>query len=193
MRISRYIKYGLFGLVILTAGSCEFLEYDEISYNRKEDVFSDFNRTKSFLTGIYSRLPNDFNSIDGAMRSSATDEAEHVWDLSDVQKFNDGSWSAIQPLDDLWGDMYAGIRAVNLFLKETEGQDFIDEQWNLDYKERMEQYRNYPYEARFLRAYFYFELIKRYRDVPLITEVLSQEEAQEVTQETFGNVVDLYR
>ncbi len=189
MRIREYIKYGLLGLVIITTGSCEFLEYDEISYNRKEDVFEDFNRSKNFLTGIYSRLPTDFNSIDGAMRSSATDEAEHVWDLSNVQKFNDGSWSAIQPLDNLWDDMYAGIRAANLFLEETEGQEFPEEQYNLDYQEMMEQYRNYPYEARFLRAYFYFELIKRYRNVPLITDVLTPDEAKEVAQESFDDIV----
>src|SRR6056297_2293511 len=123
MKKLSYSKYVLLVLVLFL-GSCEFLDYDEASYNRKEDVFSDFGRSKSFLTGIYSRLPTDFNSIDGAMRSAATDEAEHVWDLSNVQRFNDGSWSAINPLDNVWEDMYAGIRAVNLFLDEAEGQEF---------------------------------------------------------------------
>ncbi len=190
MRIKEYIKYGLLGLLVFTAGSCEYLEYDETSYNRKDDVFSDFGRTKNFLTGIYSYLPTDFNSIDGAMRSSATDEAEHVWDLSNVQKFNDGSWSAIQPLDNVWGDMYSGIRAVNLFLEESEGQEFLEERWNENYYEMMEQFEIYPYEARFLRAFFYFELIKRYKSVPLITEVLTAEEAKSVRQDSFSDVVD---
>lgn len=183
------VKY-LFLLLALAVVSCDFLDYDEVSYNRKEDVFADFSRTKNFLTGIYSRLPTDFNSIDGAMRSSATDEAEHVWDLSNVQKFNDGSWSAILPLDDVWEEMYSGIRAVNLFLEETEGQEFPEEKYNLDYQERIEQFRNYPYEARFLRAFFYFELIKRYRNVPLVTGVLTPEEAQALVQEPFDGMVD---
>ncbi|MDT8432716.1 MAG: RagB/SusD family nutrient uptake outer membrane protein [Bacteroidales bacterium] len=188
MKKISYSKYILVALA-LVLGSCEFLDYDEVSYNRKDDVFSDFGRSKSFLTGIYSRLPTDFNSIDGAMRSSATDEAEHVWDLSNVQRFNNGSWSAINPLDDVWADMYAGIRAVNLFLEETEGQEFIEEQYNEDYSEMMEQFRMYPYEARFLRAFFYFELIKRYKDVPLITGVLTPEAAQQVVQSSFNDVV----
>lgn len=185
LSLSTYITVAL----ALVLGSCEFLDYDETSYNRKEDVFSDFGRSKNFLTGIYSRLPTDFNSIDGAMRSSATDEAEHVWDLSNVQRFNDGSWSAINPLDNVWDDMYAGIRAVNLFLEETAGQEFIEEQYNEDYKEMMEQFRMYPYEARFLRAFFYFELIKRYQNVPLITGVLTPDEAQQVEQSSFADVV----
>lgn len=188
--IKQHIKYGLLGLLVFAFASCEYLEYDETSYNRKEDVFSDFERTKNFLTGIYSYLPTDFNSVDGAMRSSATDEAEHVWDLSNVQKFNDGSWSAIQPLDNVWGEMYSGIRAVNLFLMETEGEEFLDEQWNLDYEEIMERFRLYPYEARFLRAFFYFELIKRYKNVPLITKVLTAEEAKNVQQDSFDDVLD---
>jgi hypothetical protein len=188
-KISKYIKYGFLSLLILFTVSCDYLEYDETSYNRKEDVFEDFGRTKSFLTAIYAKLPTDFNSIDGAMRSSATDEAEHVWDLSNVQKMNDGSWSAIQPLDNVWGQMYDGIRAVNLFLIETDGQEFEDEKWNEDYEEMMEQFNNYPYEARFLRAFFYFELIKRYKNVPLITEVLTPEEAQQVEQASFDDVV----
>jgi starch-binding outer membrane protein, SusD/RagB family len=189
MKIREYIKYGLIGLMVITLGSCEYLDYDETSYNRKDDVFADFGRTKSFLTGIYSKLPTDFNSIDGAMRSSATDEAEHVWDLSNVQKFNDGSWSAIQPLDNVWGDMYEGIRAVNLFLAESAGQEFPDERFNENYDEIMEQFAMYPYEARFLRAFFYFELIKRYKDVPLITTVLTPEEAKVVDQDSFNEVV----
>lgn len=189
MKKLNYSKYVLLVLA-LVLGSCEFLDYDEASYNRKEDVFSDFGRSKSFLTGIYSRLPTDFNSIDGAMRSAATDEAEHVWDLSNVQRFNDGSWSAINPLDNVWDDMYAGIRAANVFLEASEGQQFIEEQYNEDYQEMMEQFNNYPYEARFLRAFFYFELIKRYRNVPLITEVLTPEEARQVEQNSFDDVVD---
>jgi starch-binding outer membrane protein, SusD/RagB family len=190
MRIKEYVKYGLLGLLVFAAAGCEYLEYDETSYNRKEDVFSDFGRTKSFLTGIYAYLPDDFNSIDGAMRASATDEAEHVWDLSDIQKFNNGSWSAIQPLDNVWADMYSGIRAVNLFLEETEGEEFPEERWNQDYHEMMEQFDMYPYEARFLRAFFYFELVKRYKNVPLITEVLTADEAKSVSQNSFEEVVD---
>ncbi|MFO7852744.1 MAG: RagB/SusD family nutrient uptake outer membrane protein [Bacteroidota bacterium] len=188
-KIKNLIKLSFFGLLILLTGSCEFLEYDETSYNRRADVFEDFGRTKSFLTAIYAKLPTDFNSIDGAMRSSATDEAEHVWDLSNVQKMNDGSWSAIQPLDNVWGEMYGGIRAVNLFLEDIQGQEFEDQKWNEDYQEIMEQFHMYPYEARFLRAFFYFELIKRYKDVPLITSVLTPKEAQEVTQASFDDIV----
>lgn len=189
MKIQNYKNYGLIVLMLLTLSNCDNLQYDETSYNRKEDVFAEFNRSKNFLTGIYAYLPTDFNSIDGAMRSTASDEAEHVSDLSNVQKFNEGTWSAIQPLDNVWGGMYSGIRAANMFLEESKGQTFSENFYNNDYKEMIDQYNNYPYEARFLRAFFYFELIKRYKNVPLITTVLTPEEAINVKQNSFADVV----
>lgn len=189
MKIQKYKNYGLFVLMLLTLSNCENLQYDETSYNRKDDVFSEIDRSKSFLTGIYSYLPTDFNSVDGAMRSSASDESEYVLDTSNIQNFYNGSWSAIQPLDNVWSTMYSGIRAANMFLVESQGKTFPDKLYNNDYKEIIQQYNNYPYEARFLRAFFYFELIKRYKNVPLITTVLTPEEAITANQNTFAEVV----
>lgn len=190
MKISKYIKYALLALLPLTVSNCSYLDYDEVSFNREEDVFNEFNRTKSFLTAIYSYLPTDFNSIDGAMRSSASDESEYVLDLSDVQRFNQGRYSALQPIDNVWGQMYAGIRAANLFLEKTKDQKFLEDQYNLNYNEIIQQFNNYPQEARFLRAFFYFELIKRYKNVPLVLKVLTPEEAQTVEQTSFEEIVN---
>ena len=194
MKKQHYINCSLIILLLLGFTNCSDLNYDETSFNRKDDVFSDFARSKAFLNGIYAYLPTDFNSVDGAMRASASDEAEHVNDVSSVQQFNDGSWSAIQTLDNVWNSMYAGIRASNLFLKESAGQTFPELQYNNlpgnDYPDIMLQYKNYAFEARFLRAFFYFELVKRYKDVPLITTVLTPEEAVNVKQSSFTEVVD---
>jgi starch-binding outer membrane protein, SusD/RagB family len=190
MKIQNYSKYGLIFLLFFTFINCEDLEYDETSFNTKETVFVEFARSKSFLSAIYAYLPSDFNSVDGAMRATASDEAEHVNDLSDVQKFNDGTWSAIQPLDNVWSNMYAGIRASNMFLVESAGQTFPELKYNDTYADQMAQYNNYPFEARFLRAFFYFELVKRYKNIPLITTVLTPEEAANVEQKSFTEIVD---
>lgn len=176
--------------MLFTFTNCQNLEYDESTGNREEDVFNDFARSKNFLTGIYAYLPTDYNSIDGAMRAAASDEAEHVSDLSDIQKFNEGSWSANLPLDNVWGTMYTAIRASNVFLKESAGQTFPEQQYNNLYKNIILQYNNYPYEARFLRAFFYFELVKRYKNIPLIITVLTPEEAVNVDQASFEEVIN---
>ena len=48
----------------------------------------------------------------------------------------------------------------------------------------------YPYEVRFIRAFLYFELIKRYKNVPLVKTVLTEEEANEVVPSSFDDVVE---
>lgn len=178
-------------LLISIAGGCsKSLDYTETSFYNEESVFSRPSLSKAFLTTVYSYLPTDFNSVDGAMRASASDDAVHVWDLSAIKRFNDGSWSALQPLDDQWSRMYAGIRAATLFIKKSEGQTFEELRYNDGYNELMIQFNLYPFEARFLRAFFYFELIKRYGDVPLITTVLTAQEANQVTRTPYENVVE---
>lgn len=190
MKLQQY-TYNILGLLVLFSFiNCQDLEYNEETGNSEEDVFNDFPRSKQFVSGIYNYLPTDFNSIGGALRAAATDEAEHVNDFSDVQKFNEGSWSAVQQLDNVWGTMYNGIRAVNVYLKGSEGQKFEDQQYTNTYKDIMLQYNNYSFEVRFLRAYFYFELVKRYKSVPLITTVLTPDQAANVKQATFQEVVD---
>ncbi|MCL6102913.1 MAG: RagB/SusD family nutrient uptake outer membrane protein [Bacteroidetes bacterium] len=178
-------------LLLPLSWSCKkFLDYKEADYFNKDQVFFSFNRSKNFLNNIYSYLPTDFNSIDGAMRSSASDDAVHVWDLSAIQRFNNGNWSPLQTLDDQWGRLYTGIRAANLFLKESDGQTFEDTRYNDNYAQLMAQFKLYPYEARFLRAFFYFELIKRYGDVPLVTTLLTEQEANNVSKTPYDKVVD---
>ena len=179
----------LVGLLAFLMGSCNYLDYSEASYLHKDDVFSDWNRTQNFLADIYSRLPLGFTPIGGAMSESATDDAEFVLDYSSVQKFNDGSWSPILSLDDQWANMYAGIRAVNLFLNEIKGRTFDAYKYTDTYADKMTQFNNYPNEARFLRAFFYLQLIQRYGDVPLIKTVLTDADANAVLPSSFDDIV----
>jgi starch-binding outer membrane protein, SusD/RagB family len=109
MKLQKYISRVLALLVFFTLINCQDLNYDESTGNTNDEIFNDIARSKQFVSGIYAYLPTDYNSVGGAMRSSATDEAEHVNDLSDIQKFNDGSWSAVQQLDNVWNNMYNGF------------------------------------------------------------------------------------
>jgi starch-binding outer membrane protein, SusD/RagB family len=169
--------------------SCEFLNYGELDQYTEDYIFTYIDQAKAVLTNIYSYLPNDFAPIDGAMRASASDDAEHVWDISDIQKFNDGSWNSTVTVDAQWNNMYTAIRAANVFLVNTKNSTFPEIQYNDNYKDLMKAFAVYPYEARFLRAFFYFELIKRYGSVPLDTVRLTGEEANNVSQATFTDIV----
>ena len=54
----------------------------------------------------------------------------------------------------------------------------------------MKRFNRYQYEVRFLRAYFYFNLARAYGDVPLITKVMTEDEANQVTRTPVADVFD---
>ncbi|MBR8536148.1 RagB/SusD family nutrient uptake outer membrane protein [Carboxylicivirga sediminis] len=186
-------------LVTLFTGCDDFLDYTEHSfYDDPETIFSTYNRTRQFLADIYSTLPSDYD-YDGikkdeanqAMRSAATDEAEYVKQNHDVQKFTNGQWSAFNALDNNWSKYYTGIRSVNLFLDQIDGRTFDDYKYNEDYEEEQERYDKFQYEARFLRAFFYFELAKRYGDIPMPEGVVNDVDAiNNIQRSSFEDVID---
>ncbi|MBS2211294.1 RagB/SusD family nutrient uptake outer membrane protein [Carboxylicivirga mesophila] len=186
-------------LVTLFTGCDDFLDYTEHSfYDDPETIFSTYNRTRQFLADIYSTLPSDYD-YDGikkdeanqAMRSAATDEAEYVKQNHDVQKFTNGQWSAFNALDNNWSKYYTGIRSVNLFLDQIDGRTFDDYKYNEDYEEEQERYDKFQYEARFLRAFFYFELAKRYGDIPMPDGVVNDVDAiNNIQRSSFEDVID---
>ena len=185
MKMNNIILGGLVSLCTLV--SCDFLDFDESVGYEKENIFSVFVRAKSMLSHVYSYLPSDLGS--GAMQDAATDDAVYVWPTSSIHTFNNGSWSPINTVDDQWGKLYAGIRAANIFL-ESYQKDFPDNMYNVDYEEQMKQYQFYPYEARFLRAFFYFELIKRYKNVPLVEKTLDINEVNGLQQTSYDMITE---
>ena len=178
-------------LTLLLSSCEEYLSYTEQSFfDDPEYIFNNFDRTQKYLTHMYSRLPVDYNSVGGAMRSAACDEAEYVKQSSSIQDFNNGQWASTNALDNKWAHYYQGIRSANFFLQEIEGRTYEDYQYNNTYEDDMARFHYYPYEARFLRAFFYFELAKRYGDIPLVTTVNDDvEEMNNIEKTPFHDII----
>lgn len=181
-------KYIALLLSVFALGGCDFMDCDESTDYQKQDIFESFDRSKRMVTNIYSYLPEDFCNTSDAMLDAATDDAIHVYKSSAIQYFVNGTWSANHLVDDVWSRYYTAIRSANLYLKEAEGQEFEDWENAKNYEDMMKTFKNFPYEVRFLRAFYYFELIKRYHNVPLVTTVLTQEEVNEVVPESCEKV-----
>jgi len=148
-------------LAVMICSCSDFLSYDETSTYTEDQVFTVYSRATQMATNVYTYMKSDFGSVGNAMRAAGCDEAEYVWPSSSVQTFYNGSWSQINTVDDVWALNYQGIRAANLFLEKGARQTFDDNKYQSDYAKNMLKYRNLQYEVRFLRAYFYFELLKR--------------------------------
>jgi hypothetical protein len=177
-------------LLMVALSNCKDMNYTEEDTYRSEEVFIDFDRTGSMINDIYAYLPDYLLPIGGSMRACASDEAEQVLSTSAIQKFNDGSWSKTNTVDDVWENMYKGIRQANYLLKHMEEVDFSSYKYHSAYAGILQVSSYWTSEARFLRAFFYFELIKRYHNVPLVTTVLTPEEANIVENDSFEDIVN---
>jgi starch-binding outer membrane protein, SusD/RagB family len=171
MKKNKYISILLLGLLIFSACD-DFLDPEPDGRKDEKIVFSDYNYALGFFANIYADLPAGFHSVSGAMEECMTDDAEHTSMLADVQSYNNGSWSK-QNFTDAWlyTKYYASLRKLAIFLDNVDGSKFIDPNTfnrspglNAVYQERFKA------ESYFLRAFFYFELVKRFGGVPIVPE-----------------------
>ena len=153
---------------------------EEYLWDTKDSVGTNANL---FLNSIYSYLPTGFNRVGSDLLDAATDDAVPSADGTSIGTFTNGGYSAISNADNAWADNYAGIRRANLFL-----QNFP----KVHLKKEMEiQGQWWTAEARFLRAMFYYELIKRYGGVPLLGDkVLSLDDDLNLPRNSFDECVD---
>lgn len=181
----------LAGVLMLLFSSCgDFLDYNENSDYDQNKLFNTTWSNTDFVTGIYAYLPGALNDVDGALRSAGCDEAEYVWPTSAIHRYYDGSWSALRAVDDKWGHYYKAIRACNDYLEHGTGKDWKEFEFKKDYAKMMRKYRNLEWEVKALRAYYYFELVKRYNRISLITKVLTEEEANNQEPVDYQTVID---
>ena len=187
MKIKYYLTVVLSSI---TLASCSFLDFDETDgLMTKEDMYEYFGRTEGMLTHVYSYMPQDFGAINGAMRDCASDDAEYGNVEGLVQIFNNGNWSAIKTADEAWG-LYDGIRAANAFIKDIAEADFSRFEHQGDHQDNMKKLKYFPFEARVLRAHYFFELARRYGDIAMPLTVLSTDEANSIGKTKFADVIN---
>lgn len=168
----------LSALAVVALASCsEQMDYKEFSIYDTAYMQKKFERAGGFLSTIYADLDSDFGNYSGAMLSSATDESVYSHSGNAVESFYNGAWSPTNANSSIWTTCYHGIAYCNLFLDEFTGLEFKDYALDKNFKAEMYQYNNYQWEARFLRAYFYFLLVRQYGGVPLLTTNMTADEA----------------
>lgn len=178
--------------VLLLASCGDRMDYKEYNVYDKDYVTQNFTRIGGFMTNLYNTVDYDFgNFSSGAMLASASDESEYSQMGNAIEDFYNGAWSpsnAKESLPSGWTKMYQGIATANAYLDEFQDATFDELALNTDYQAQMHRYQNYQYEARFMRAYYYFNLVKTYGGVPLITKVMSADEVNLMSRSTSDEV-----
>ena len=191
-------RYGaiLLSVCLLSACQKDFLDRRLDTSYTDDQVFNSAGTMRDFGFGIYASLPTGFGRLDGALLASASDESVHAWPGSAVHRLVNGSWSSFNNPDDQWAALYAGIRKANLFLERSADyrrivyRDTITESGRTAYSNDTSDIGWLRAEAVALRAYFHFELIKRYGGVPIVTTVMDEGKAPMLSRHTYDECVD---
>ncbi len=191
-------KYIPFLSLMILFFSCNQLDTRVDLQQTWDDITA--NRNRAFDLGYtpYGYLRNEFYYIDGNIDAALSDEAEQTASTSQTQLFNNGSWNAVSNPDNVYESDYRGIRAATFFLNYTidykdllsKGRDTISLEGKRAYDKEVIDMKWLRAEAQVLRAYFYFDLIKRYGGVPLITQVFAEGEDADIERSSYDEIVN---
>lgn len=176
-------KLCLFIIAGLTAVSCVDLNYTEQNTRDEEWTFEYFvEGIKNMVFDAYAQVySNEFESNSAYFLAGATDEAQYAIETGAVNNYTNGGWSPANPYSNTWTKSYTAIAEICMSLEKLDQMDLSEWEYNPSYIDWIQQLEHFPYELRFLRAYFYFELLKTYGNVPLVTTTLTNEQANSIS------------
>jgi hypothetical protein len=153
-------------------------------------VWKDENLINAYHSELYNCIQHGFKIH---MQSKATDEAicTITWDIGNIPAGSFNADNITSVANNAWnggGNVYYWntgwqyVRKINIFLEKMESLEIT-----IENKERLIA------EAKFLRAYIYFEFIKRFGGVPIITESYELADATGISfpRDSFDDCVQL--
>lgn len=160
-------------LIVLASCSKEWLEVEPKGTTLEANYYKNADEAYAGLVAAYDPLGmewvNTYASKVGLLNCASDD----CW--AGGAAFNDQvtweSWNnytldpGVGPQESFWGRNFSGINRANTILSKLD-----DVPMDEALKERFRA------EAKFLRAYYYFDLVRLFRNVPLFTSLLSPSE-----------------
>ncbi len=142
--------------------SCDFLEKEPTTLTLPT-YFNSAEEASSFLTGIYAELQQSSFYGENYMYLAGGDDLSHYGGAGRAPATKGlicaNATSSDQAVTGLWYTLYNGISRANIFLENIDRVPDIDETTKAQYIA----------EARFLRAFYYFNLVQCWGDVPFRT------------------------
>lgn len=189
MKLNKLFLFALPAAFALS--SCVDLEYNEVSLRDEAWTYEFFDDgVKNMVWDVYAQVyNNEMGDNSTSFLAGATDEAQYALEIGAVNNFYNGGWSAANPMPDTWNKAYTALAEIHTILEKIDKVDLTEWKYNDNYEIWMQQLENFPYELRFLRAYFYFELFKTYGAVPLVTTTLTNGQANNMQRVSSDTIV----
>ena len=153
------ILVGIFAFAAFLACTDDFVDVDSFDED-SENFFNSQQEYENALIAAYDLLQSSYlNVLLGEIASDNTlAGGESATDVPGIQEIDDMLHGPVnEQLRSIWSLMFAGVNRANYILEFKDKTDFAG-------KERIIA------EATFLRAYYYFELVKWFGDVPLAVD-----------------------
>lgn len=180
--MKKYINYSavlLMGVILVSSCTKDWLDVKPKGTTLESNYYQNADEAFKGLVSVYDPLGwevvKDYSSKVGLLNTASDDcfaGGGSFGDRPNWEAWNTYTVSpAVGPQDDFWGRNYAGINRANTLLEK------------LDAVPMNEALKNrFKAEAKFLRAYYYFDLVRLFKNIPLIITPLLPSQYYNVEQ-----------
>lgn len=188
-------KYIILGLLALSTGCSDMLDVQPTTFISDEAIWEDANLINQFVANTYGSMLCGFNRCTAGYGQTwsmswagnldaATDDFASVADSPIYTQLNKDAITAQScPFaEEIWTQEYIVIRKCNILIQQVPGVS--EGVLAVDVKKRIVA------EARFLRAFCYFELARTFGKAPLIEVPQELTDELKVAPTDFAGIVD---
>lgn len=176
---TEFIKYltGCLSICVLLLAGCVGLDVTPTDKFTDETYWTSPEKASSLLNMAYRQM----NNPGWIFRDERlSDNLYNGYGNDDVRIIGNGQATASTALfNTVWGDIYGGIKTTHTFLANIDRVE-MDE----NTRERMKA------EARFIRAFLYFQLTNWYGDVPFFTKDIDMATAKTISPTSQATIVE---
>ncbi|PNW28470.1 RagB/SusD family nutrient uptake outer membrane protein [Formosa algae] len=164
-------------LVVMASCSKDYLEVDPEGTALEENYYKTAEEAYSGLVAVYDIIGKQAKGFENMITLLNSGSDDHYTgggsssDGSQLQAFSNYTISESTVAESYWDDFYQGIFRANTLLVKLPDVDMDD-----TLKAR------YTAETKALRAIYYFELVRLFENIPLITTPLTTDEYYTVLQ-----------
>lgn len=166
--------------------ACNYLDANEYlnEVENLNDIWTERNSIRKAWAACYGAMPNYSNMVDGWPFNCNYDEGHGGLDNYKCLLFAQGKYDADKPLFDYWSHYYKAIRLCCQFLENShKANDKLLVEGEVE---------GYAADARFLRAFYYSQMLELYGPFVIIDKTIdySQLESYPTTREPIDACVD---
>ena len=182
-------KYLLIVVIAFFLASCgkDYLEVPPKGTKLEENFYQNADDAFEALTAVYDQIGGTSGGYINKFTANLSASDDHYaggassTDVNNLQVWSNYTLDpATGPQGELWGRGFSGVFRANVLITKLP-----DIEMDENLKTR------YLAETRFLRAYFYFDLVRWFENIPLFEEPLSAAEIYDVLQANPSDVYDL--